>query len=204
MFGYSDAFSRNIGWLTRAEQGSLANKCIAIAGMGGVGGNHLLTLARLGVGRFHIADFDTFEIHNFNRQVGATVSHLGRSKVQVLAEMARDINPELEIRTFPEGVTEANVSDFLSTVDVYVDGLDFFAFSARSMTFDACAEAGIPVVTAAPLGMGAAVVNFMPGECPLKSIFAGGKGRTKPKPCAFCWDWPRPDCTSTIWWIPLR
>ncbi len=81
MFGYADAFSRNIGWLTRSEQASLVNKSVAIAGMGGVGGNHLLTLARLGVGRFHIADFDTFEIHNFNRQVGATVSHLGRSKV---------------------------------------------------------------------------------------------------------------------------
>ncbi|WP_434783062.1 ThiF family adenylyltransferase [Ferrovum myxofaciens] len=185
MFGYSDAFSRNIGWLTRAEQGSLANKCIAIAGMGGVGGNHLLTLARLGVGRFHIADFDTFEIHNFNRQVGATVSHLGRSKVQVLAEMARDINPELEIRTFPEGVTEANLSDFLSTVDVYVDGLDFFAFSARPMTFDACAEAGIPVVTAAPLGMGAAVVNFMPGGMSFEEYFCWGKGTDEAKALRF-------------------
>src|SRR5688572_18341410 len=101
-FDYAAAFSRNIGWLTQAEQDQLRRKSIAIAGVGGVGGFHLTTLARLGIGRFHIADLDTFEIANFNRQAGAMVSTIGRPKVDVLAEMARDINPECEIRQFPE------------------------------------------------------------------------------------------------------
>ena len=51
-FAYSTAFSRNIGWVTMAEQEALRGKRIAIAGLGGVGGSHLLTLARLGVGHF--------------------------------------------------------------------------------------------------------------------------------------------------------
>jgi tRNA A37 threonylcarbamoyladenosine dehydratase len=76
-FSYTQAFSRNIGWVTAAEQQVLRGKRVAIAGMGGVGGVHLLTLARLGVGAFHVADFDTFDIANFNRQVGAAVSTLG-------------------------------------------------------------------------------------------------------------------------------
>ena len=59
IFDYGIAFSRDIGWDTDAEQQQLSNKRIAIAGMGGVGGFHLLTLARLGVGRFYIADLDT-------------------------------------------------------------------------------------------------------------------------------------------------
>src|SRR6185312_10490183 len=105
-FSYHEAFARNIGWVTRAEQNILRSKRVAIAGMGGVGGVHLLTLARLGIGAFHIADFDTFDIANFNRQVGATVSTLGRAKAEVLAEMARDINPELQIKSFPDGVTK--------------------------------------------------------------------------------------------------
>lgn len=50
-----------------------------------------MTLTRLDIGRFHIADFDTFELPNFNRQAGATVSHFNKSKVDVLAEMALDI-----------------------------------------------------------------------------------------------------------------
>ena len=71
---YQQAYARNIGWVTPAEQAALRGKRVAIAGMGGVGGVHLLTLARLGIGAFHIADFDTFDIANFNRQVGATMS----------------------------------------------------------------------------------------------------------------------------------
>ena len=46
-FDYDTAFSRNLGWVTEAEQGLLRGKRVAIAGMGGVGGVHLLTLARL-------------------------------------------------------------------------------------------------------------------------------------------------------------
>jgi tRNA A37 threonylcarbamoyladenosine dehydratase len=67
-----------------------------------VGGVHLLTLARLGIGRFTIADFDVFDIVNFNRQVGATVSSLQQPKIDVLAKMTRDINPEIDLRLFPK------------------------------------------------------------------------------------------------------
>jgi len=67
-FNYEQAFSRNVGWVTRDEQHRLRGKRVAIAGLGGVGGSHLLTLTRLGIGAFHIADFDTFAIENFNRQ----------------------------------------------------------------------------------------------------------------------------------------
>jgi len=174
-FSYQDAFSRNIGWVTAAEQVALRHKRVAIAGMGGVGGVHLLTLARLGIGAFHIADFDTFGIENFNRQVGATVSTIDLQKVEVLAAMARDINPEVDIEIFPKGVDESNLPDFFAGVDLYVDGLDFFAFSARQSTFGACARLGIPAVTAAPLGMGAAVLSFLPGGVSFEEYFRWGE-----------------------------
>ncbi|MYM98397.1 ThiF family adenylyltransferase [Duganella vulcania] len=174
-FSYQQAFARNIGWLTPAEQTVLRGKRIAIAGMGGVGGVHLLTLARLGVGAFHIADFDTFDIANFNRQVGAAMSTLGRPKVEVLAEMARDINPELQLTSFPGGVNRDNLASFFEGVDLYVDGLDFFAFGARQATFAACARLGIPAITAAPLGMGTAVLNFLPGHMTFEEYFGWGE-----------------------------
>lgn len=171
-FEYGEAFSRNLGWVTEAEQQTLRRKCVAIAGLGGVGGGHLLTLARLGIGRFIIADMDRFELPNFNRQAGATVNTLGRSKVEVLAEMAATINPEVEIRQLHEGIDAGNVESFLAGVDVFVDGLDFFAFGARELVFAACAERGIPAVTAAPIGMGVAVLNFMPGRMTFEQYFA--------------------------------
>jgi molybdopterin/thiamine biosynthesis adenylyltransferase len=173
-FKYQDAFSRNIGWVTRAEQSVLRGKRVAIAGMGGVGGVHLLTLARLGIGAFHIADFDVFDVVNFNRQVGATMSSLNRPKAEVLKSMALDINPELDIRVFGQGVDKANVDAFFDGVDLYIDGLDFFAFSARQLVFQACGAKGIPACTAAPLGMGSAVLNFLPGQMSFEEYFGWG------------------------------
>lgn len=174
MFSYAEAFSRNIGWLTTAEQEILRAKRIAIAGLGGVGGAHLLTLARLGIGAFNLADFDFFDLANFNRQAGANLSSLGRPKVEVLAELVRDINPELDIKTFPAGVCKENMAEFLTGVDLYVDGLDFFAFSIRQDTFAACAERGIPAITVAPLGMGAALLNFLPSKMSFERYFRLG------------------------------
>ncbi|PKM10065.1 MAG: hypothetical protein CVV13_14460 [Gammaproteobacteria bacterium HGW-Gammaproteobacteria-3] len=170
-FSYQDAFSRNIGWLTESEQAFLRTRRIAVAGMGGVGGSHLLTLTRLGIGKFNIADFDTFELANFNRQAGAMMSHIGQPKVDVLAKMALDINPTLDIKQFSNGVTLDNLPEFLTDVDVYVDGLDFFAFEVREALFAACAERGIPAITAAPLGMGAALLNFLPGRMTFEEYF---------------------------------
>lgn len=173
-FSYSDAFSRNIGWVTRDEQQTLRGKRIAIAGMGGVGSSHLLTMARLGVASFHIADFDQFDIPNFNRQVGATMSTIGAPKAQVMADMARDINPEIDIKIFPLGVNADNLDDFLDGVDLYIDSLDFFVFAVRQMTFAACARLAIPAITAAPLGMGTGVINFLPGHMTFEQYFQWG------------------------------
>ncbi|PCJ93810.1 MAG: hypothetical protein COA46_01985 [Porticoccaceae bacterium] len=170
-FDYQEAFSRNIGWVTEEEQNILKAKHIAIAGLGGVGGGHLLTLARLGLTRFNISDFDKFELPNFNRQAGASMSHLRRPKLDVLAEMAKDINPDLEINTFPLGVNSDNLDQFLEGIDLYVDALDFFALDARRAVFAACAEKGIPAITAAPLGMGVALLCFLPGKMTFEQYF---------------------------------
>lgn len=171
MFNYNEAFSRNIGWVTENEQQHLRQSRVAIGGLGGVGGVHLLTLTRMGVGCFNIADFDVFDVVNFNRQVGATVHTLHQPKINVMADLARDINPDIDLKLFPAGVQADSLDAFLDGVDVYVDGLDFFAFSARRLTFAACERKGIPVVTAAPLGLGTALLVFGPGGMSFEDYF---------------------------------
>jgi molybdopterin/thiamine biosynthesis adenylyltransferase len=185
MFSYLEAFDRNIGWVTEAEQQRLRAKRIAIAGLGGVGGAHLLTLTRLGIGRFNLADFDRFEVHNFNRQVGANLNSVGRPKVEVMSEMARSINPELDLRTFDDGVHAGNVESFLDDVDLYIDGLDFFVLDERQRVFDLCAARGIPAITAAPLGMGAALLVFMPGRMSFEEYFRMGRSSAAEKAARF-------------------
>ncbi len=170
-FDYHTAFSRNIGWVTPQEQQRLRRSRVAIAGMGGVGGSHLLTLTRLGVGRFNLADFDSFALENFNRQAGANLHTIDRPKLDSLIEMALAINPELEIQAFSEGVKPDRAEDFLSGCDLYLDGLDFFAMEARRAVFAACERMSIPAVTAAPLGMGSALLNFLPGRMSFEDYF---------------------------------
>ncbi len=163
-FSREKAFSRTIGLITRQELETLKNKTVAIAGLGGVGGSHVLTLVRLGIGALHIADMDTFGVENFNRQVGASMNTLGQEKVRVIESMAKAINPEIKIKIFPQGITDQNVNEFFSGVDAYLDGLDFFAFKARKMAFQFCYENKIPATTVGPIGMGAALINFLPGH----------------------------------------
>jgi sulfur-carrier protein adenylyltransferase/sulfurtransferase len=170
-FDYDEAFSRNIGWVTEWEQRILRTKRVAIAGMGGVGGLHLLTLARLGIGSFHISDMDVFETVNFNRQVGASTGTLGQPKVDVMAGMARDVNPTAEIRRFPNGINDGNIDDFLNDVDLFIDGFDFFVLDVRAKVFARCAELGIPAITAGPIGMGTAYLIFMPGGMTFEEYF---------------------------------
>lgn len=171
LFDYDRAFSRNIGWVTAAEQVKLKKSRIAIAGLGGVGGAHLLTLARLGVSHFNIADFDAFDVHNLNRQAGAFMPFMGQPKIDTLARLARDINPEIDLRLFSQGVTPDNVDEFLRDVDVYVDGLDFFVLPVRRMVFAKCREKNIHALTAAPLGMGVAFLYFRPGGMSFEQYF---------------------------------
>jgi molybdopterin/thiamine biosynthesis adenylyltransferase len=160
----AEAFSRNIGLLTQAEQEKLSNTTIAIPGMGGVGGVHLITMVRTGVGRFHLSDFDTFEPVNINRQFGARVPDFGRPKMQVMKEQALSINPYIEIKEFQEGINKANIDDFLDGVQVVLDGLDFFAFETRRLLFNRAIEKGIHVITAGPLGFSSAMLIFSPNK----------------------------------------
>jgi molybdopterin/thiamine biosynthesis adenylyltransferase len=156
---YKQAFDRNRGLVSEKQQETLRNATIAIPGMGGVGGVHATTLARLGIGNFHIADFDTFSLANFNRQAGAMMSTVDKSKVDVIGAMVADINPHAVITKFG-AITDENLDVFLDGVDIIVDGMDFFEIDVRRMIFKRAHEKGIPVVTAAPLGFGSAVHIF--------------------------------------------
>lgn len=176
MFDYNSAFSRNIGWVTEDEQRQLGRARVAIAGAGGVGSEHMVTLARMGIQNFTISDFDQYEVHNFNRQAGAFMSTVGCDKVKVMENVILDINPQADIRILAEGVDASNIDQFLEGVDIYVDSLDFFALAARKLVFQACLEKGIPVVTAAPLGMGCAFLAFMPGKMTYEEYFNFSKG----------------------------
>jgi nitroreductase len=132
---------------------------------------HLITLARLGIGSFHIADFDRFALANFNRQFGANINTIDRPKVEVLEEMALAINPQLRITRFDEGVNQQNLEAFLSGIDLFVDGFDFFVMDIRRRVYQRCHELGIPCVCAGPIGMGTGFLAFAEGGMSFEQYF---------------------------------
>lgn len=161
-WSYQEAFSRNLGLISAPEQEKLRTSRVAVAGLGGVGGIDLVALARLGIGRFTIADPDIFEIRNTNRQYGAMRSTEGRSKADVMCAIVRDINPEAEIRVFREPIGPENADAFLADADVLVDGIDAFEIDLRRILFRKARELGIHALGAGPVGFSTAWVIFSP------------------------------------------
>jgi len=158
----SHEFSRNIGLISNANQIKLCKTRVAVAGVGGVGGIHLLTLARLGIGKFTIADMDVYERANISRQFGAKHSTLGDYKTSVISNLLQDINPTIESKIFPKGVDRENIGEFLQGADFFVDGMDFFEVEIRRELFKKAREMGIYALTSAPLGFGSTLQVFSP------------------------------------------
>ena len=170
-WNYTTAFSRNLGLITPSEQERLRRTCVAIAGMGGVGGVHLVTLARLGVGAFHLADLDRYEVANFNRQYGATVATLERPKVDVMTEIVKQINPDASVTCFPMGLTRENCRQFVHGTNLVLDGIDFFAIEARRILFQAAREENLYALTAGPLGFGSTLHIVSPSGMSFDEYF---------------------------------
>lgn len=159
---YREAFSRNLGILTEAEQETLRRSCVAVAGLGGLGGVVAATLARSGIGRYRLADFDDFEVVNFNRQYGANLDTVGRNKAEVMAEVVQSIVPGADVTTFTDPLTPDNLDEFLGGADVVYDALDFWELELRRSLYPMAARNGQYTVAFGPLGFSAAGYSCAP------------------------------------------
>lgn len=170
-FVYEKAFKRNLGLLSLDELHSLKNKRVALPGLGGVGGSHLISLTRLGLQNYHIADFDEFDLGNFNRQYGANLSTIGKSKCSVMLKEALKINPNLNIKVFENGVNDENLDDFLSGVDLLIDTIDVFSQKTRRKIINRALKHKIPVISAGPLGFGTGYFSILPNTVSYDDFF---------------------------------
>ena len=168
-FHYNSAFQRNIGILSEDEQQRIRCCRVAIAGMGGMGGLYAQGFARLGIGRFHIADGDTFEVANFNRQVGGTTETAGQNKAEAVAGQIRQINPDTRIQTWNQDLDESNIDDFLDGADIVINAIEMFAPAAHRLLYQRSRARGLPCIFAAPLGFTAAVLAFGPDQADMNA-----------------------------------
>lgn len=163
---------RNRGVVPSAVARAIASKTVAIAGAGGVGGNIAVPFVRqCRVARIKVADLDYYDTVNRNCQVGAFESTQGQSKVEVVARLLRDIDPTLAVEEFPEGVTLANLDDFLDGVDLVVNAVDFKHPEIHLALTRRARQLGIPVVMGIEIAYGARAVWFDPHGMPMEDFF---------------------------------
>ncbi|QDK45879.1 hypothetical protein DOM22_12315 [Bdellovibrio sp. ZAP7] len=156
---YKERFLRSIGIFTEGQLEKMKNTKIAVGGLG-LGGSIFINLVRMGFENFHIADPDTFERTNINRQRMAKETTIGMRKDECSLAEARAINPAVKIKVFPEGVKKANLDEFLKGVDWVVDVVDLFAMEDKLALNVEAHKRGIPVASCATLGFSGSVVVF--------------------------------------------
>ena len=122
---------------TREEVEKLSESRVAVAGLGGLGSNTAVFLARAGIGRLHLIDFDKVDITNLNRQ-HYFISHLGRYKTEALKEQLLQINPWLDIETSCEEVREENVQRLFQNADIICEAFD--CPENKAMLVNSCLE----------------------------------------------------------------
>ncbi len=158
----SPQFSRNYGFWNEAEQAKLLDAHVAIAGVGGDGFQLGLKLVQMGVGRLAIADPEVFEPENTNRVLGATTDAYQRKKVDVFVERAKELNPDVAISVYEEGVNEDNVEDFLDDADLVLDESELTYLHVGTMIARTARKKGIPELLVMNVGFAAQAISFKP------------------------------------------
>lgn len=101
----------------------LKEGCVAVAGLGGLGSNIALMLARTGIKKLFLVDFDTVDPSNLNRQA-YTIPQMGMKKTDAIQKLIRQVNPWIELETFDGRVTEANVEKLFEPYPVICEAFD--------------------------------------------------------------------------------
>lgn len=144
-------FHRTLLLLGEEGAGRLQAAHVAVFGLGGVGSYACESLARAGVGRITIVDFDKVGVTNINRQNLAFSDTVGRPKVEVMAERIALINPDCQVTALSEFFCEENSDQILAGgFDAVVDAIDSFNPKIRLLVESL--RLGLPIFSA----MGAA------------------------------------------------
>jgi molybdopterin/thiamine biosynthesis adenylyltransferase len=162
-------YIRNRDAISVKEQFKLAASRVAVVGAGGLGGQVILLLARVGVGRLVVVDHDLFDETNLNRQALSHTEFMGRPKsAQAVAEV-RSINPGVEVTPHQAKIDASNAADILDGSDVVVDALD--NVPTRFALERATKALKIPLVHGAVAGFEGRMMTIFPGDSGLKNLY---------------------------------
>ena len=147
----NEFYSRTEMLLSEEGVEKLKNACVAVFGVGGVGGYSVEALARAGVGEIHLIDSDRVSVSNINRQIIATHNTVGQYKTEAMAERIHSINPEAKVVCHSIFFDESTKCQFEFTKYSYViDAID--SLGAKIELIASASEAGVPIISAMGAG----------------------------------------------------
>lgn len=165
-------YLRSLGTVGWEGQIKLLRSTVAVVGLGGLGGNVVEGLARMGVGRLILVDFDVFVDHNLNRQVLCSEGDVGLLKAEVARARVAQVNAAVEVIAHPDEATRENLPRLLEGAEVVVDALD--RLPSRLMLQEVAQKIGIPMVHGAIGGYVGQVMTIFPGDEGLRALYGGG------------------------------
>lgn len=144
-------FCRNRGLFSSSEQAELLSRHAAIIGCGGLGSFQSITLARLGLGKITLCDYDSFSESNLNRQVLCRENNLGQNKALVTQAEINSIASHVVVRAFDYAATAENLPCILGGVNIVMDALD--NLQSRQELATAAHNKGIPYIYGSLAGL---------------------------------------------------
>jgi tRNA A37 threonylcarbamoyladenosine dehydratase len=139
-------FSRTIDLLGEEGFDRIRRSFVVVVGLGGVGSHAAVGLARAGVGRLRLVDFDTISATSLNRHAVALPEHVGRPKTRVLAEILERLHPSIEVETEESFFHDETAEKLLrGDPDLVVDAID--SLNPKVSLLETCVKRGLHVVT---------------------------------------------------------
>ncbi len=114
-----DLLKRNVKGIAK----KLKKAKVCILGLGGLGSNVAVLLARAGIGYLKLVDFDVVEVSNLNRQQ-YRISHIGIKKTEAIKSIIKEINPFVEIEVLNKKVDRENILSVVGDVEIVVEAFD--------------------------------------------------------------------------------
>ncbi len=145
-------------------QEKISSSKILVIGAGGLGSPALLYLAAAGVGTIGIADGDTLDLSNLQRQVIHFTDDIGKPKVLSAKEKINQLNPDVHVEVYQEMLTAANILEIIKKYDFVIDGTD--NFPSKFLVNDACVLAGVPFSHGGILKFAGQTLTVVPGVSP--------------------------------------
>jgi molybdopterin/thiamine biosynthesis adenylyltransferase len=159
-----ERYDRQIMLYGFGEEGQekLKKARVLIAGIGGLGSPAAIYLAAAGIGNIKIIDHDRVELSNLNRQVLHWNENIGERKIDSAASKLKRFNPDVNIETVADTLSETNITKYVSGCDAIVDAMD--NLPTRYLLNKIAIEKGLPFFHGAVYGFEGRAMTVIPGK----------------------------------------